>query len=542
MRNDQEFLAEIYSREAKYIKCKKKITQGVLLSIIPLFICASIVAAVSIMPLMTKSAPSANKSPATEKYETLTDNEGTIDAVADEGVVSQSQEETLQSNNYSSSADINSSEQSFKDVAPSVPSVNSTTKGSSPSTTVKPERIPLPNNKSDTKNLIELTKNQPEINAEFKWVDNTFATANTEFYLNLLKQLNEKDQNTVFSPLSLINVLGMTANGAGGKTLKEIEKVIAGGMDISEFNKYIADYADYKYRREDGLTLANSIWITNDNSIKAKNTFLGQCKGIYKSQVFKTDFNDVGVAQINGWVSKYTNGKITKIIDGFQGSEAMILTNALHFEDTWSRPFKEENVRTEKFTNSNGKRVNVSMMYSQEPDYLSGKNCTGFIKDYYKSESFVALLPKEGMSTEEFLTTLTATDLQEILKSNEINYEYEVKIELPKFTVDYNTSLKSTLKNLGIKTAFSKSEADFSAMADSKANLYVADVLHSTTIEVNEKGTVATAGTVSIVANKGSPDKIKEVILNRPFVYFIIDNSTKLPIFCGTINHLPAVD
>ena len=79
-----------------------------------------------------------------------------------------------------------------------------------------------------------------------------------DFSLNLLRE-NYAGQNILNSPFPIISVLGMTANGANGQTLAEMEQVL--DSDIQGLNDYLKAYAAYlpsseKYK----VSLANSIW------------------------------------------------------------------------------------------------------------------------------------------------------------------------------------------------------------------------------------------------------------------------------------------
>ncbi len=370
------------------------------------------------------------------------------------------------------------------------------------------------------------------LDIEPKKVDKAFAEANTTFYLNLLTELNSDSTNTLISPLSILSALGMATNGAEGKTLKEMENVILGGMEIGEFNKYIQEYAKTDGKEE--IKLANSVWIRP--GIEVKDSFLHCTKGIYNSQVFETEFNSGGVNSINNWVKDKTSGKIPKIVDGLDNDTAMVLVNALHFKARWSDSFSENATKRRKFTNANGKKVDVDMMYSRESQYLQGENCTGFIKHYEGDYSFAALLPSEDISVEEFLSTTAPVELNRILSNPK---DAVVDIAMPKFKLEYDASLKKALKALGVETAFSNT-ADFSKIAE---DLCISDVLHKTTITLDEIGTEAAAATAVVFKATGAliTEEIKSVTLDRPFVYFIIDNTTNLPIFCGTINQMESV-
>ena len=65
---------------------------------------------------------------------------------------------------------------------------------------------------------------------------------------------------------------------------------------------------------------------------------------------------------------------------------------------------------------------------------------------------------------------------------------------------------------------------------------YISRVLHKTFISVGEKGTKTGAATV-VEANCGSamPREPKEVYLDRPFVYMLIDCENNIPFFIGTL-------
>ena len=51
------------------------------------------------------------------------------------------------------------------------------------------------------------------------------AVAVTDFGVRLLQNTMTEDENVLISPLSVILALGMTANGAGGETLSQMEEV-----------------------------------------------------------------------------------------------------------------------------------------------------------------------------------------------------------------------------------------------------------------------------------------------------------------------------
>lgn len=80
---------------------------------------------------------------------------------------------------------------------------------------------------------------------------------------------------------------------------------------------------------------------------------------------------------------------------------------------------------------------------------------------------------------------------------------------------------------MGISEVFDQSRADLSKI---NQQYYVSAMIHKTKISVDEKGTTAAAVTTSIIANKSTPPKF---LANKPFLFFIVDRTTKLILFSG---------
>lgn len=84
--------------------------------------------------------------------------------------------------------------------------------------------------------------------------------------------------------------------------------------------------------------------------------------------------------------------------------------------------------------------------------------------------------------------------------------------------------------------AFYEEKAELTNLAKSpEENNYIGEVLHYTFISVDELDTKACAVTKVAVNFTSAVIIEKTVKLDRPFVYAIIDNSTNLPIFLGTV-------
>lgn len=368
-----------------------------------------------------------------------------------------------------------------------------------------------------------------------------FRKASADFSLELLKRSAKakgKNANVTIAPMSVMNALAITANGAGGKTAKQMREVLGDGASMARINKNLAWYnSSLKNVTKAKLLNANSIWYHNGTSLVMKPKFLSKAQKYYSAQVEGVDFGaSETVDLINSWVSENTNGMIKRIVDELYEDDRVAIVNALYFDAEWKAPFEPSDVTTERFTNANGKKRKVKMMHGTEHRYIEGDGVTGFIKPYAKGYSYVALLPQKGVDARQYALSLDGDTFRKLVSSAK---RQTVRISLPKYSLSYtNDSMERQLKDMGIKLAFSDA-ANFKNMGvDSKGNLSLDRVIHKTKIDLDEKGTRAAAVTAVMAKANSAMIDVKYVKLNRPFVYAIIDNTNKLPVFIGTVNNI----
>ena len=357
--------------------------------------------------------------------------------------------------------------------------------------------------------------------------DDAFKSAYGNFSVELLKKCFDGKSNTLISPLSVSTALTMTANGANGQTKDEMEKVLGNGISLDELNKYLSSFNDSLTSGEDfSLKSANSIWFIKDNNFNVKNEFLQTNADLYHAEIYKRAYNNEIVNDINNWVTEHTDGMIDKLLDNGDALSNIALINATAFNAVWETYYFDNFVEDGTFTDANGNEQSVTMLISEESEYINGDNCTGFIKKYKGGKyGFAAILPDSNVSISDFVGSLNGDKLFKMLQNAEST---NVVAKMPKFEYEYSAELSEALKALGMPTAFSDS-ADFSGISGDK--LLISDVLHKTKISVTEEGTRAVAATGVVMS--AAPDGDKQVILNRPFMYMIIDNETMLPLFAG---------
>ena len=419
--------------------------------------------------------------------------------------------------------------------------------GSSVVTTLPPTRTEPDTNKNEpfqpSGDVVSPTANYQFVPAADKASsDEKFLIGANEFSVELFKKAVEKDLadggNTLISAESVLFALGMTANGAKGETLKQMQNVLCKDVDTETFNKNMnrlmtnaQNSSDFKF------SIANSVWVRNDGKMTLTEQFSKTCKELYNAEMYQAPFDQETAKQMNEWVNNKTNKMIPTIIDQLDAGTASVLLNCIAFEADWENKFDPNDVRENaEFTKPDGSKTNCSMMHSEENLYISDENSQGFIKKYKGGKyAFMAILPNEGVSLAEYVKTLSAEKFAKLYAGK--SSDYKVFAAIPKFTYDYSCALNDTLKNMGITNAFDAESADFSAMTESQ-KLYISDVLHKTHIQLDEQGTKAAAATAVKMDVSGVmpiDENTKIVELDRAFAYAIVDTETGLPVFMGTV-------
>ena len=381
----------------------------------------------------------------------------------------------------------------------------------------------------------ELTGGSSGSPAETKEPDDVMREAYETFAYRMLKAI-PGGETRMISPFSIYTALAMLDNGAEANTLAQIDSLL--GLTETERNAYMAAWIRRLTESQEGavFTNADSIWVKSALEKAVPKAFLDTCAQYYKAAVFSAAMDAGTVNDVNGWVKKNTMGMIDKIVDELSPATAMILINAIALDAKWWDPFLTDAIRTDyTFTKEDGTTAKVDMMFGEaDYGYLENELCSGFTKSYKGGEfKYVALLPKEGVTIAQLVDSLQPGVVKSLWENEKRG---EVHIGLPKYEEEYSLLLNDVLKELGMTEAFDEYTAQFGRLVDpSVTSVYVSKVLHKTFISVDNEGTKAAAVTAIVMdeATAIGPENIYRVVLDRPFVYMIVD-SEGMPIFLGT--------
>lgn len=358
--------------------------------------------------------------------------------------------------------------------------------------------------------------------------------AMTDLGVKLLQSARKDGENQLVSPLSVMSALAMTANGAKGDTLKQMETTL--GLPLNALNVYFKTYSqnvNNPAASTGRLNLANSVWLNSSfGSVSLNSGFKTAANEFYSAEANALPFDEAALERINSWCAEKTDGMINNVIDKIDGDGCMTLINALAFDGKWNTPYIDSVLKGE-FTCSDGTKHEADFMWSTEFYYISDGRASGFVKNFADGNyAFAALLPNNGLTLDKYIKGLNGETLMKTLKNRSYS---SIMAALPKFSAEYSAELSDTLIGLGMTDVFDSQRADISGLVDNAPfNPYVSGVIHKNSIEVNETGTRAAAVTSVDVSYGGVPDKT--IILNRPFVYMLINTKTNAPFFVGAVD------
>ena len=363
------------------------------------------------------------------------------------------------------------------------------------------------------------------------------AAANTGFAFDLLKQIaaEQPNANVFVSPFSVSSVLQMVANGAAGETKMEMQRVLkTSGLPPATLNAACKNL-DQSLNSQTNviLDLANAIWY--QDGVRLKPGFVLPNQNFFSAKLAAVNFGKPESAQtINDWADKSTRGKIKEVVRWpFPPRTRLVLANAIYFKGSWEHPFDTNQTRPQVFHSPSGKKQVPMMRQRGHFSYQAGDGFQAVQLPYAGGRLQMHLfLPATNSSPAKLLASLNGETWRNKIRPQFM--DREGTLALPRFKMEYEVLLNDPLKALGMRSAFS-SAADFSAMADEP--LFVSEVKQKSYVDVNEEGTEAAAVTVGIIRATAilRPQEPFEMIVDRPFLFVIVDDQTKSILFMGVV-------
>ena len=363
--------------------------------------------------------------------------------------------------------------------------------------------------------------------------------ANNQFAFELYSKYKSRDGNIFFSPYSISTALAMTYEGARGKTADEIQSVFHFPKDDSQRRESflrINNQINKKDKKYELLT-ANALWAQKDYAFLED--YFKLIENYYGGKATNLDFiNETEASRltINNWVEKQTNDKIKDLIPSLDPLTYLVLTNAVYFKGFWLMQFDKKDTKDEDFRVAPGNTIKTPMMH------LSGKEANF---NYGETDKLQILeLPYEGQDLSMLIILPKGDDLgtiedsltaEQLVVWKSILHKEELVVSLPKFKFETKYFMGDDLKEMGIATAFQEGVADFSGMTGQR-DLFISEVIHQASVDVNEEGTEAAAATAVLTLGSSMPKPVNIFKADHPFIFVIQERETGNILFVGRVS------
>jgi serpin B len=358
--------------------------------------------------------------------------------------------------------------------------------------------------------------------------NNELAKANNDFAFKLFNELDDpKEKVTVFSPLSISSAMAMVGSGASGDTENQILNLLS--IEGSQFlgGPYGSYLSGMNYTQPK-LSIANALVLEDFN--KVYQTYQDTIKLDYGGEVFEGDLDF-----INKWASDKTEGKIPTILQDLDPDFVCVLLNAVYFKGDWAKPFEIDATIDMPFNVSRSEVIEVPTMNQTDNFPILDGDCYWAISLPYKGGkvSMAVVLPNKGVAMGAVLKDLSSVGFQNFWKDLSTAYPQEVRVSFPKFKIKGDYDLVPSFKSLGLTDAFGVN-ADFSKI--SSQGVLIDQIKHKAVVEVDETGTVAAAVTAVSMMLSGMPQEPLSFKVDRPFLFFLVDNETGAILFMGRVS------
>uniref|UniRef100_A0A8C4RKD0 Leukocyte elastase inhibitor A-like n=1 Tax=Erpetoichthys calabaricus TaxID=27687 RepID=A0A8C4RKD0_ERPCA len=359
----------------------------------------------------------------------------------------------------------------------------------------------------------------------------SLSEANSQFFLDLFKNLSEANRGDVFfSPFSISPALAMVYLGARGDTAAQMEQV-------SMHEGCIHNQLSSINNKDSTSTIHLANHLFGEKTLLFGKDYLDETRKLYHAELESVDFitsSESARQNINSWVEKQTEGKIVNLLSegAIDPVTRLLLVSAIYFKGDWQKKFRMDKTKEEQFRLNKKDTKNVMMMYkSAQFNYALLPDVNAQIIELpYAGEDFsmFVLLPKdiENESTGLEKVRIHYALIHALFWTSKENLHYtKMNLYLPRFKMEETYNLKIYLSIMGMTDVFNTSICDLSGISSAEG-LYVSEVIHKAFVDANEEGTVAA------VATADHPFVFKA---DHPFIFFIRHNKSNSILYSARV-------
>lgn len=348
------------------------------------------------------------------------------------------------------------------------------------------------------------------------WAVLPFATkaitnpTNTSLVTKVLSSGVEK--NVFFSPMSANAILNLIALASDqGKNMYEEMKSLLPDFGYQQYGTFLQETKNDELHP---INMGNRIFsrhtdLIDPNYVRTINT-------LYNTGV--EGLNDKSVTEINEWAKNVTKGHLEDVVTDREVLDAnLIMLNVIFFEAEWKLPFAETTESV--FYLRYGDEIQVKYLNVKGTFLINQIFGSAVVKIPYVGDEYSMVVVHSIKGLDDLVDVLDIPQMKQMQKTFIVAKNF--KLALPKFKISYKTNIKEILTSRGKGSLFNEnSQINKLGKLDQKT-------------EISQKAGIV----VDDIAANGS-GKIsgrRDFYANRPFLFYIIKESTDDIVFVGTV-------
>lgn len=355
---------------------------------------------------------------------------------------------------------------------------------------------------------------------------NALVQANTSFALDLWRELRAQGSgNMISSPFSISRAFSGYYKPAGPEqeAFKEVFHFLpdpaanAKAMEALSAQLILRPQDELTAEQRSAFESSDIYWVHDEDADASAPV----------DRVHRLNIQDDPEAArkiINDWISRRSYGLLQDFLG--QGSinrnTTAVMTNVVFFLGRWAQRFKK--VDDMDFTDEQGKRSKVTAFGIEEQLRVATDDEQTILRLSYNGQySMLLLMPTASSSLEALSMSLDEAKLKEL---SSLPQSQLVRLKMPSINTNSEPDIVSAINRRREATQ---------TTGGTLTGAFMEAYVHKAVITVNEEGAKAAAATAIIEYNNNAPDPTEPLVVNidRPFVYFILDDQTGTILFMG---------
>lgn len=347
------------------------------------------------------------------------------------------------------------------------------------------------------------------------------------------------EANVILSPWGVASLFGMLQTGARGETAREVAATLRLDADDPTPDETAATFRKARSAiaaaagKDVALELSDSLWLAP--GFAPRTDFLGIVRDAFCAEARTTPMGETGRAAINRFVAGKTHGRIPELLAPASLDDPllrMVAVDTVYLKAKWEKPFDAAETSYGSFRAPSGVVRTPFIRDTRDAEILDAPECAALRLPYGgRSVEMLIVLPSPSNTLAEVETLLGGPFLDRLASCP---WRGTVSIMLPKFDFDSTHDLGPMLSSMGMASAFSASDADFSGIAP---QIYLSQAMQKANVTVDEEGTEAAAATAAFArASCAWPlPRPRDFVADRPFLFVIRETSNGIVLFIGRV-------